>query len=537
MPAAVPRCLVLSIAALGCACARGNPQAARDRPIAPVQADAPSDIDAAPLDELLSAHWRAVGVQPAPAIDDAAFLRRASLDLLGRIPTIAELDAIAADPDPDRRAHAVDRMLASAEHAEHLATQTADLLLGRALQVPPPVREGTRTWLQAQFAADAGWDATTRAVLTAEGERAEIGAGGFLLAHGRRGRLAPLAGESARVFLGASIACAQCHDHPDDASFTQRDFYGFVAFFARTRVRPVREGELAVTIVDRRRGEARLPLATDAPEEPSGEVVAPSYFGSAIAIDDPLGRRRALADAIVQDDAFARAYVNRTWAQLFGRGWITDVDALPRKAAQQPVLDHLAKEFVASGYDVDALLRRIVLSSAYARSSRADGTPKEIAARIAAFAQADVRPIGPEPLLRSLAVVAGIADGDGSELDALLQRKRAALRELRFAFADDEGAADDDGGSVPQALLLQNGDLVQQAVKLRPRRGLGRALFEIEEPQARVDALVRTASGRTPSADERARVVAMLDARGGERAAYEDVLAALVLSSEFLTNH
>jgi len=532
MPA---RSLVLTIAALTCACVRGNPQPTMDRPETP--ASAPRDAEAAVLDELLEAHWRAAGVLPAPEIDDAAFLRRATLDLLGRIPTVTELDAIAADPDPGRRVRAVDRMLASAEHAEHLATQTTDLLLGRALKVPPPVREGTRAWLREQFAADAAWDSTVRAMLTAEGEREAIGAGGFLLAHGRRNRLPALAGESARVFLGASIACAQCHDHPDDPSFSQRDFYGYVAFFARTRVRQVREGELAVTIVDRRHGEARLPLATDAPDEPSGEVVAPSFFGAAIAIADARGRRVALADAIVRDDAFARAYVNRTWAALFGRGWIADTDALPRRGPPVPVLDHLAQEFVASGHDVDALLRRIVLSSAYARSSHADGTPKEIATRVAAFAQADVRPIGPEPLLRSLAVVAGVGDGDGSELDALLRRKRAALRELRFAFADDEGAADDDAGSVPQALLLQNGDLVQQAVKLRPRRGLGRELAAIADPAARIDALVRRTYGRMPSADERERVLAVLGDRVDETTAYEDVLAALVLSSEFLTNH
>lgn len=539
MPGAIARSLALalplalSLVALGCGSARG------DRPATPPRspASARSDAATATLDALMEAHWRAAGVVPAAEIDDAAFLRRASLDLLGRIPTIAELDAIAADPDPNRRATAVDRMLASEAHAEHLATQTTDLLLGRALKVPPPVRDGTREWLRGQFAADAGWDDITRALIVAEGEQTAAGPGGFLLAHGRKGRTAVLAGETARVFLGASIGCAQCHDHPDDPSFTQRDFYGVVAFFARTRVRPLRDGELAVNIVDRRRGEARMPKAGDAPDDPTGDVVEPRWYGTAIEVDDPSGRRAALADTIIRDEAFARAYANRTWAELLGHGWIEPVDALPRKGAPPAVLDVLARDLVASDYDVDALLRRIVLSTAYARSSKSDGSAKEIAARVAAFAQADVRPLGPEPLMRSLAVVAGVGDEDPSELGMVLRRKRAALRELQFAFADDEGAADSGSGSVPQALLLQNGQLVEQAVKMRRGRALGAVLAELEDPGAKVDALVRRTYAREPTDAERERVLAVVGDRSDDPSAYEDVLAALVLSSEFLTNH
>lgn len=528
MPGALARS-VLAIAMSTTGCMRG------DRAVAPLGTPTTARSEpraSGPLDDLLVAHWRATGVEPAPEIDDAGFLRRASLDLIGRIPTVEELDAIESDDDPDRRAKAVDRMLASDEHAQHLASTTTDLLLGRALKLPMPVRNGTETWLKQQFAADAGWDATARALLTAEGEHPANGPGGFVLSHGRNNRIAALAGETARVFLGASIQCAQCHDHPDDASFTQRDFYGFAAYFARTRVRPIKTDPIAVALVDRRFGEARLPKPTDAPEEPTGEVVAPKYFGASIPIDDPRGRRAALASAIVADPAFARAWVNRTWAALFGRGWIADVDALPREGAPPPVLDLLARDFVASGYDHDALLRRIVLSTAYARSSQAEGTPEQIRARVAAFAQAGVRPIGPEPLLRSLAVVAGVDD------DAIaFRRERAALRELRFAFADDEGAADEGSGSVTQALLLQNGNLVQQAVKLRRARGLGRTLADLEDPSARIDALVRRAYGRVPTEAERQRVLTTLGARADEPAAWEDVLAALVLSSEFLTNH
>ncbi|HET6584217.1 MAG TPA: DUF1553 domain-containing protein, partial [Nannocystaceae bacterium] len=363
------------------------------------------------------------------------------------------------------------------------------------------------------------------------------GPGGFLFAHGRKGRTPVLAGETARVFLGASIACAQCHDHPDDPSFTQRDFYGVVAFFARTRIRPVRQDGIAVNIVDRRRGEARMPRAGDAPDQPTGAVVEPRWYGTPIATDDPRGRRRALADTIVRDDAFARAYVNRTWAELLGHGWIEPVDALPRTGAPPAVLAALARDLVASDYDVDALLRSIVLSTAYARSSSSDGTDSEIAARVAAFAQADVRPLGPEPLLRSLAVVAGVGAEDPSELGELLRRKRAALRELRFAFADDEGAPDGEEASVPQALLLQNGQLVAQAVRLRRGRALGRVLAEIEDPSAKIDALVRRTFARDPTDAERERVLAIVGDRADDPSAYEDVLAALVLSSEFLTNH
>jgi len=526
--------LVLAVLLLG-ACS--GPLGGGDPPLAasvPGRAT-PATPDA--LDALVRAHWREAGVEPAPAVDDAAFLRRASLDLLGRIPTTTELDAYLADPAADRRARAVDRMLASDEQAEHLAEQTTELLLGRALQVPPPLRDGTRAWLRERFVAEDGWDDVARDVLTAEGELAAEGPAGFVLAHGRRDRTAALAGESARVFLGASIQCAQCHDHPDDPTFTQRDFYGMVAFFARTKARPTAKRSATVTVVDRRRGEARMPLAGDAPEKPTGEVVPPSWFGEPVAIDAPTGRRRALADAMVGDPAFARAYVNRTWAELFGRGWIEPVDALPRRTPPPAVLEALARDFVANDHDVDALLRAIVLSEAYGRDSRADGSPQSIEARVAAFAQAAVRPVDAEAIVKSLAVVAGAGTDDPSEMGAALRRKRGALRELRFTFADDEGASESGSGSVPQALLLQNGELVQMAVRSRGQRGLGHVLATHDDPAARVDALVRTVYARPPTTAERDRVLALLRARGNQPAAYEDVLAALLSSSEFLTNH
>ena len=227
---------------------------------------------AAGLDAVIAAHWRSQGVTAVAAADDLTLLRRATLDLLGRIPTVEELDGFDADTNGDRYERAVDRMLALDEHAQHLAATWSEVMLGSAIKVPPRVLLGARNYHRERFAADAGFDVVTTEMLTFSGEVGEESAAGFLVAHGRRGRVAALAGETARVFLAAQIQCAACHDHPT-APFRQEDFYAFAAHFARTGVKPSRDGDArSFQVVDRVRGQQRLPLPEDPPGEFSGAV-------------------------------------------------------------------------------------------------------------------------------------------------------------------------------------------------------------------------------------------------------------------------
>lgn len=493
------------------------------------EVDAPQDART-PLDAAIAAHWREAGVAPVAVADDLVLLRRASLDLLGRVPTVVELDGFAADTADDRYERAIDRMLASDEHARHLAATWSEVLLDGAIDVPPRVLLGTQAYLHSRFADDVGLHVVATEMLTASGELGEDSAAGFLFAHGRRGRTTALAGETARVFLAAQIQCAQCHDHPS-AAFRQEEFHAFAAHFARTGIRPVRDGEDArVRIVDRFRGEQRLPRPEDPPDEPSGAIVAPAYFGAPTAVGDGT-RREALAEAITGDRRFALAIANRTWAQMFGRGVVDPVDDIGLGAPVPALLDVLADTLVEGDFAIDLLLRAIACSTAYRLDSR--GEPDD-PRRVAAFAQAAVRPLPIEPLLRSLATAGAQDDGT---VQRVLERRRGALKGLRFAFDDDEGKHADDGPSLQQAILWLRSDLTAMVARDAPGRALAGILRDEADPGARVEALWWRFYGREPGAAERELVLSHLRARRDEAEAYEDLVHAIVTSSEFTTNH
>ncbi len=519
---------------LGCS----SPERDAEGPVTPALRSAAPAATLDPLEAAIDEHWRAAGVEPAAAASDAELLRRVTLDLAGRIPTADEVDRFLADARSDKREALVDDLLRSDAYAEHWADVLTDTLLGGSTALRPRLREGLHAWLQRELAAGTGWDVLATQMLTATGELELEGPGGFLVAHGRGGQIEALTGQTARVLLGLQVQCAQCHDDPD-GRFTQRDFYGLAAYYARTRggLR-TQDDEPGVRIVERRRGQLRMPTAADAPGVRSGEIVLPGFPGLDAAPREGETRRHALARGVVASPLFAKAAVGHAWARLLGRGLVEPWDDLgaPQGAVHPRVLEVLAEDFVAHDHDLRHLLRRIVLSSAYQRSS--SGAPAGAAAREQAFAQAAVRPLDAAPLVRSLLVVTGLEDVRGRAFARETQRRlRAIEREFAQAFDDDEGApADALAGNVPQALLLLDGELTNQAIAAR-QGALARLLRDEARPEPRVDALWRRAYGHPAPPEQAAEALAFLAARQHAPAAYEDLLHAMLLTSEFLTNH
>lgn len=497
----------------------------RDREASPRTGDTAARTPASsPIDDAIEQHWRTQGVTPVAFADDLTLLRRASLDLLGRIPTVAELDAFVADHGSDRYERAVDRMLASPEHAKHLAVTWADVLLDGSVDPKPKVELTTQKYLEQQFADDVAFDRIATALIGFTGPIEEDSGSGFLVAHGRQRRTTTVAAATARVFLAAQIQCAQCHDHPS-APFTQEQFYAFAAHFARAGIRPKTD---APKVVERPRGEQRLPRPEDAPDEPGGAIVAPAYFGT-----PTLGkgsRRDALAASIVEDRRFARALANRSWAQLFGRGIVEPVDDIPLVGEVPPLLEALADRVVADNYGIDVLLRELVLSTAYRRDTRADDVN---AARLAAFGQAAIRPL-PLPSLIGSMSTAGV--DEDAPVARMLDQRRGDLRDLRFAFADDEGASVDEGPSLQQSLLLIQGKLTDAVATDGRGRALQTILREHTDEDARIDALWWRFFGRKP--DDAERRLAHEHLQGGKGSEpYEDLVHAMITSTEFITNH
>lgn len=529
-PRSLPWLLVASLAA----CSGAERDTASPGPAAVVTPAVAED----PLERAIAEHWRAAGVEPVAEADDAEYLRRVSLDLVGRIPTADEAARFLADPRADKRARLVDGLLASDAFTEHWATLLGDTLLGGSTLERETLQAGLRAWLRGELQAGTGWDEITRALLTVEGEVALDGPAGFLVAHGRGRQIEALTGQTARVFLGLQVTCAQCHDDPD-GRFTQREFYGLAAYYARTRggLRK-RDGERGAQIVDRRRGELRMPTAQDAPGERTGEPVLPGFPGLDAVPSPQETRREALARGIVSSPLFAKAAVGHAWSQLFGRGLVEPWDDLgaPQGTEHPPLLDWLAEDFVAHDHDLRHLLRRIALSSAYQRSSMGD--PDGTAAREQAFAQAAVRPLRAAPLLRSLLVATGLEDVRGRVFARELDRRlRQVEREYATTFDDDEmAAAEAFTGNVPQALLLQNGELTNQGVAAASG-ALAGLLRDHAEPAARIDALWLRVYGRPPTPARRDEVLGFLDARAHDDAAYHDLVHAMLMTSEFSTNH
>ncbi|MCR9160117.1 MAG: DUF1549 domain-containing protein [Nannocystaceae bacterium] len=535
------RCALLALA-LGTASLLGCAKA--DTAAHPAAQPVPTGPGARPgepvdpqLDRLIRAGWTHAAITPAPYAEDATYLRRVSLDLTGRIPTAAAVAAFEADDRPNKRALLVDALLESDGFAEHWAALYTDLLLSGRTKLRPQVTADMRAWLHGALRHDTTYDTIATALLTAEGTYDGPGPYGFLASHGDKGNVEALTGKTAQLFLGITLECAQCHDHPSDDRYAQEDFYALGAYFGRTKIR---YRQRVASIHDRRRGELHLPTVSDGPGERSGEVIAPGFL-SREPTPHPGGRRAALAQDIVASDLFAKTVVARTWQHLFGRGLVPRWDDLggEHDASHPPALDHLAQRFVEDGYDLHALLRTLVLSDAYQRASSSDRAPEEVAMAEALFAQHPVRSMNADQLFRSL-LIATSGDGAGGPLfrKNFEKRRERALREYRFVFNDDEmSSADAFSGSVPQALLLLNGDLVRAGTSDIQGTAVYDVLDRYPAPAARVDALYLRVFGRRPTPAQRDRVLRALGEREHGSSAYEDLMHAMLLSSEFLTIH
>lgn len=553
-------------AALGGGCS-GTTSASSGAASSAATAQAPPRDSTEAIDRALAAAWKQAAIEPAAAADDATWLRRVTIDTLGRVPTEAEVRAYlaeaAAQPDPTaRRARAVDRLLADPLHATRLARWWEDVLLGPESRKQRLDRGALRRWLEARFARNEGWNAIVTALITAEGtssaggdrfdrfaaaddvraaEEEEAGVDGavnWILRH--RKSPSDVAGVASRAFLGVQIQCAQCHDHKTEA-WKQDDFASFAASFAEVRLRPVdrREGIFRVEDGDRParrllRDELHAPMARAAPRALDGTDLS-------VETGDERSRREHLAAWITSRDNpwTSRAFVNRVWTRLHGMGFVDPVDDFrPSKApVLASLLDDLAERFESSGWDVRALERSILLSRPYALAA----APLEGDVQDALWSRFAARPLDEDALVESLFV---IVDAE-RRTDRLSPRAGAALRakvrrSVALAFDDDDAESNPAhaDATVQQVLLIMNAELVDRGVSSGPRGVLAELdARERGDDRAIVDALFVRTLGRPPTAAEQERARALIAAAGPEARdeALEDVFWALLNTAEMAT--
>ncbi len=486
------------------------------------------------IDRRTAERWEAEGVRPAPPAGDHEFLRRLSLDLRGVIPGAAEVVAFAADPDPAKRGKIVDAWLRSEAFAHRWAGLWCEQLgMRRRLKEKlPEIFVSFEEWVRDAVRSNMPFDRFARRVLTAKGPHTLDPAAGFMVTGFLKnsGGAKDVVERASRLFLGTQIRCAECHDHPFD-DWTQQDFYGMAAFFAQSR--STGQGGGAWGVIDD-------PSVEDLfiPGAEEKRSIPPAYRTGGEPAESE-SRRAAFARLMVADRQFARAAVNRHWGILLGRGLVDPLDGFTatRKPSHPELLDELAEGFVRSGYDVRRLIRSIVLSRPYQLSSRT-APGGAVPARL--FARAHVAPLSAEALFDSIVLATALdapfasSKGKGDVRGGL---REAFLREFRPAFEEGDtissGGAD---GTISQALYFLNGELTAQAARADAGGGLlPRLLASEPDPGRRIDQLFLSTLSRPPTQAERSRLLERVGS--GDSKPYEDLLWALINSTEFVTRH
>lgn len=517
-----------------------------------VQAAVPSPKEAAKkVDAALAAELFTAEVELAPQTDDAAFLRRAWLDVVGDIPAPEHTIAFLLDRSPDKRERLVRDLLAEPQYGVNWARYWRDVIFYRRVEDRALIAANAlEADLSAQLNENAPWDDVAAGFITAEGDVRENGATAIIMA--QDGRTEETTAEVARIFLGMQIQCAQCHDHPYDR-WKRDQFHELAAFFPRIGVKPVqtptvRSFEVIASDMPgriRKDDDGRRPqLEHFMPdlEDPSarGTQMQPKFFLTSAKL--PTGspdekRRETLARILTHNEWFAVAAVNRMWAELVGEGFYEPVDDVgPDRDARAPAaLKELAAGFRESGYDMKWLIETICATDAYQRQSR----PRAESDGAVPFTANVPQPLRADQLYNAVLSALDQVDedarpgrrGGGGGAYRRLQGPRAQFN-LTFGY-DPSDSREGIVGSIPQTLAMMNSKEVAGALNAK-KSGLVRMLLEeIPRDDDRVAELYLRMLSRTPSDDELARARAYAEETGDRAEATEDLAWVLMNSAEF----
>ncbi len=504
---------------------------------APLKSLEPGEID-----RLIAKELQQDKIEPAAMTTDEQFIRRVTLDLTGQLPLPADLSEFAADSDSNKRAKLIDKLLASEEYAQHWAHYWRDVVIARLAEARFKFLSGTfEKWLADELKKNTSWGDIARAMITATGELrfdepGKNGAAFFLAAH--RGNDAPVeqAAETSRIFMGIQIQCAQCHDHPSD-QWKRVQFHELAGYFARLRERPVKgAGIQGVELISAPQGEHEMPSKED-PKK--GFVTHPQFLnGHSPGRNLPdEARRQSLADDIINKNNywFAGAYVNRIWGELMGQSFYQPVDDMgPKKEAVfASVLTRLTGSFRAGNYDIKGMFRDIMNSQAYQRQIRlGESTDQHLH-----FAAAYPTRLRADALWDSLVSVLGSL---GPPQPPSGPRPRPANAGLEGQFKaefdfDPSLKPDEVEGSVTQALLMMNNQTINQRIKAQGTNLLARILSAYPDNDEALRMVYLRTLARKPTDHEMDKCCQFLEKTKNRAEAFEDILWALLNSTEFQT--
>jgi hypothetical protein len=493
------------------------------------------------IDTHVFAKLRQMNLLPSELCSDGDFLRRAYLDTLGRLPTVEETRAFLADNDPHKRDKLIDQLVERPEFADFWALKWADVLRSTRRTIQMKGSYGLQAWLRAQLLRNTPWDEVVRQLLTADGNTfAYPPANYYRIARDPQN----LAETTAQLFFGIRLQCAKCHNHPFER-WTQDDYYGFAAWFARVRLRPEPTGGAPANAANRaeivyveRSGEVTQPR--------SGQVMKPRYLGVGETTVAPQQDRRAVLAAWLtapDNPFFAPSVVNRVWFHLMGKGIVDPVDDFrdSNPPSNDALLHALTRDFVAHQFDIKYLVRTIMKSRTYQLSAQ----PNQFNADDDKyFSKATTKLLTAEQLLDALCDLTGVPEKfaglplgtraiqlpDGEVNHPFLKAFGQPAREL---VCECERESE---GNLGQALQLINGPTVNEKIR-QPNNRLGQWLAAKLSDEAIMEQLYLAAYCRLPTNEERSKIREHLSKNPDRRKAWEDVLWAIINTREFLFRH
>ena len=490
------------------------------------------------IDELIHAKLQKLRINPSAICTDEEFLRRASLDICGVLPTSDEYRSFMASADPQKRAALVDQLLVRKEFVDLWVMKWSELMMIRT--VPTEVSYKAMllyyNWLQEKIEANTPIDQLVRELLSAKGGTFTEPATNYF--QHERDTL-KTAENVAQVFMGMRIQCAQCHNHPFDR-WTMDDYYGFANFFAQIG-RKRGEDPRETIVFNSGNGDVKHPVG--------GRVVPPKFLGGAVPDTQGRDRREVLANWLASpaNEYFGRNLVNIVWAHFFGSGIVDEVDdvRVSNPPVNKALLDVLATRFVESKYDFKQLVREICTSNAYQRSTQANETN---AADDRNFSKARLRRIRSEVLLD--VVTAATATQNkfqglplGARAVQIADGNTSSYFLTTFGRATRGTACSCEVKMEPnlsQALHLLNGDTVQE--KIASGGVVKRMLDENRSAEQIVEEVYLRTLTRMPTERERTLLLEILqDPAAQDPAAIqrnlEDSFWAILNSREFVFNH
>jgi Protein of unknown function (DUF1553)/Protein of unknown function (DUF1549) len=503
--------------------------------LAPALHAADSDVEklAAKIDERIASPW-GKDVKPARIADDAEFFRRVHLDLAGRIPSVTEARDFLDDTRPNKRRFWVDRILDADvddppyrdAYVNHFTNVWRAWLLARTDQQGSAQQPALEAWLRKRLKENVGYDRLVRDLLTepAGGNQGPASAAVFYQANENKPE--SLAGSTARLFLGVSLECAQCHDHPFDR-WSRNQFWQYAGFF--TDLTPPNPG-----------GPKALPQGQI--KIPTQDKVVKARFldGKDPQWKDETRTRPTLAEWMTAADNpyFARAIVNREWTYFFGSELVERAEGSQTEgpAAHKELLDELAQQLVEHKFDLKFLIRAITASQAYQRTS-AFSDPSQKDPRL--FARMPLRGLSPEQLFDSLAEATEYNGGVSANPQGFYLATGAARGQFLAKFAAQERKVDYQT-SILQALYLMNNEFIAERTSPEKNRTLATLAEQRTSTARKVESLYLVVLSRKPRPEEAERFVGYVE-KGGPandpKKALADVFWVLLNSGEFMVNH